>query len=101
MRPPQRSRTDRDRDGCGGSGNSYPRSFADSFLTYGSLDDESATAPGQLTARELREVYRIDHLDEQTEIMGLIGRPVTHSISPHLHNASFAASGTNAVYIPF
>ena len=26
-----------------------------SYLTYGSLDDESATAPGQLTARELRE----------------------------------------------
>ena len=72
-----------------------------SFLTYGSLDDESTTAPGQLTARELREVFRIDHLDEQTEIMGLIGRPVTHSISPHLHNASFAAAGTNAVYIPF
>ena len=71
------------------------------FLTYGSLDDESATAPGQLSARELREVYRIDCIDRQTEITGLIGQPVAHSISPHIHNSAFAASGTNAVYLPF
>jgi len=72
-----------------------------SFLTYGSLDDESATAPGQLTARELREVYRIDHIDRQTEITGLIGQPVGHSISPHIHNAAFAAFDINAAFIPF
>jgi 3-dehydroquinate dehydratase / shikimate dehydrogenase len=71
------------------------------FLTYASLDDESATAEGQLTARELREVYRIDHIDRQTEIMGLVGSPVSHSISPHMQNASFASTGVNAVYIPF
>jgi 3-dehydroquinate dehydratase/shikimate dehydrogenase len=72
-----------------------------SFLTYGSLDDESATAPGQLTARELREVYRIDRIDKQTEILGIIGKPVRHSVSPHVHNAAFAAGQVNAVYIPF
>jgi 3-dehydroquinate dehydratase / shikimate dehydrogenase len=72
-----------------------------SLLTYGSLDDESATAPGQLTARELREVYRIDRIDQQTEIFGIIGKPVGHSLSPHIHNAAFAAGQVNAVYIPF
>jgi 3-dehydroquinate dehydratase / shikimate dehydrogenase len=72
-----------------------------SFLTYGSLDDESATAPGQLTARELGEVYRIDRIDQQTEIFGIIGKPVGHSLSPHIHNAAFAAGQINAVYIPF
>ncbi len=72
-----------------------------SFLTYGSLDDESATAPGQLTARELREVYRIDRIDQETEVLGIIGSPVGHSLSPHIHNAAFAAGGVNAVYIPF
>ena len=72
-----------------------------SFLTYASLDDESATAPGQLTARELREVYRIDQIDQQTEIFGIIGKPVGHSLSPYIHNAAFAASQLNAVYIPF
>src|SRR5439155_8309306 len=72
-----------------------------SFLTYGSLDDTSATAPGQLTARDLRSVYRIDSIDRDTEIMGLIGQPVSHSISPHIHNAAFENAGVNAVFIPF
>ena len=72
-----------------------------SFLTYGSLDDEKATAPGQLTARQLRDVYRIDQIDSKTEVMGLMGKPVSGSLSPHIHNAAFAAAAVNAVYIPF
>jgi 3-dehydroquinate dehydratase/shikimate dehydrogenase len=72
-----------------------------SFLTYGSFDDENATAPGQVTARQLRDVYRIDQIDSGTEIIGLMGKPVSHSLSPHIHNAAFAAAGANAVYIPF
>jgi len=71
------------------------------FLTYASPDNESATAPGQITARELREVYRIEKLDRQTRIFGLVGSPVSHSLSPRIHNAAFEATGTNAVYIPF
>jgi len=72
-----------------------------SFLTYAAFDNESATAPGQLTASELREVYRIDKINPQTEVIGLLGKPVGHSLSPHIHNAAFAAAGANAVYIPF
>lgn len=72
-----------------------------SFLTYGSLDDESATAPGQLTARELREVYRIDRIDSETEVMGIAGNPVSQSLSPLIHNAALAAANLNAVYLPF
>ena len=72
-----------------------------SYLTYGSLDDESATAPGQLIAKDLRDIYRIEQIDRQTQIFGLMGRPVGHSLSPHIHNAAFRAAGMNAVYIPF
>ena len=72
-----------------------------SFLTYGSLNDESATALGQLTARELRDVYRIDRINLQTEIFGIVGKPVSHSLSPRIHNAAFGSAGLNAVYIPF
>jgi 3-dehydroquinate dehydratase/shikimate dehydrogenase len=72
-----------------------------SFLTYGSLDDASATAPGQLTASAMRDVYRIDQIDQKTEIIGLIGKSVSHSLSPYIHNAAFAAAAVNAVYIPF
>lgn len=34
-------------------------------------------------------------------VAGIIGRPVTHSLSPVLHNAWIAAAGLNAVYAPF
>jgi len=71
------------------------------YLTYGSLDDESSTAPGQLTAKELRDVYRIDRIDRQTQIMGLMGKPVSHSISPQIQNRGFEFASVNAVYIPF
>jgi 3-dehydroquinate dehydratase/shikimate dehydrogenase len=72
-----------------------------SFLTYASLDSESANAPGQLTAKTLRKVYRIDKINRQTEVVGLVGNPVAHSLSPQIHNAAFEAAGVNAVYIPF
>lgn len=70
------------------------------FLTYGSLDTGHATAPGQVTAHALRELYRLDRLDQQTLITGLVGSPVLHSVSPHMHNAAFHALGLNAVYLP-
>ncbi|MDX6289436.1 MAG: 3-dehydroquinate dehydratase / shikimate dehydrogenase [Blastocatellia bacterium] len=72
-----------------------------SFLTYGALADECATAPGQLTARDLREVYRIDKVNQETKIIGLMGNPVAHSLSPQIHNAAFAVAEINAVYLPF
>ncbi|MET0624184.1 MAG: shikimate dehydrogenase [Pyrinomonadaceae bacterium] len=72
-----------------------------SFLTYASLDAAQATAPGQISARELREVYRVDGLNTRTLVAGLVGSPVGHSLSPHTHNAAFAATGLDAVYVPF
>jgi shikimate dehydrogenase len=65
------------------------------------MGNERATAPGQPTAREMREVYRIDQINPETAITGLIGCPVRHSISPDVHNAAFAERGMNAVYLPF
>ena len=70
------------------------------FLTYGSLEDESGTAPGQVNARQLRSVYHIDEINEETMICGLVGLPVMHSVSPHMHNAAFKAAGVNGVYLP-
>lgn len=71
------------------------------FLTYGAVDDESATAPGQVNAPKLRSLYHIDQVDNETMICGLIGLPVMHSVSPRIHNAAFAAEGINGVYLPF
>ena len=71
------------------------------FLTYGSLDAEQATAPGQIEARELRGLYRVRELSERTAVTGIVGSPVGHSLSPHMHNAGFASLGLDAVYLPF
>lgn len=71
------------------------------FLTFAALDHESATASGQLTVSELKDLYRIDRLDLETQITGLVGLPVSHSVSPHMHNAAMHHAEVNGVYIPF
>ncbi len=72
-----------------------------SFLTYGALDDESATAPGQVNARKLRSLYHLDTIDDETMICGLAGLPVMHSVSPYIHNTAFVSQAVNGVYLPF
>jgi shikimate dehydrogenase len=36
-----------------------------------------------------------------TQIFGILGRPVAHSLSPAMHNAAFRELGLNAVYVAF
>ncbi|MBM4103290.1 MAG: shikimate dehydrogenase [Planctomycetes bacterium] len=97
----------KDRDAivfCMGSAGMISRVLAkkfDSFLTFASLDDRQTTAPGQLTIRQAKDIYRWDKIDEQTEILGVIGDPVAHSISPWVFNACFEKDGINAVHLPF
>ena len=71
-----------------------------SFVTYASIDDESATAPGQLTIERLKRLYRYDSTNADTELFGVIADPVGHSLSPALHNACFADKGMNKLYLP-
>ena len=35
-----------------------------------------------------------------TQVIGIIGDPVAHSLSPAIHNAAFAALGLDMVYVP-
>ena len=35
-----------------------------------------------------------------THVVGVIGWPVSHSLSPAIHNAGFAAAGLDWVYLP-
>ncbi len=37
----------------------------------------------------------------ETALMGILGWPVSHSLSPAIHNAGFAARRINAIYVPF
>ena len=40
-------------------------------------------------------------IDAHTQLFGIFGHPVRHSLSPILHNAAFRARGLNAVYLAF
>lgn len=70
-------------------------------MTYASLETGEETAPGQITAQDLIETYRVKDLNEATKIYGVVGNPVSHSLSPVMHNAAFRFHQLNAVYIPF
>ena len=39
-------------------------------------------------------------LSGRTRLLGVVGYPVGHSLSPRMHNASFAATGLDYVYVP-
>lgn len=39
-------------------------------------------------------------IDGKTELYGIIGNPVRHSLSPAMHNAGFATMGMNRIYVP-
>lgn len=71
------------------------------FLTFAASEKDRSTAPGQLTVDDLRRVYRIDKINRETPIYGLVGLPAMHSVSPHMHNAAFEHLNVDGVYIPF
>lgn len=69
-------------------------------FTFASASGGSATAAGQINATSLLGRYRVAQLTRGTRVYGVAGNPVSHSLSPVLHNAAFAAAGVDAVYLP-
>ena len=70
------------------------------FVTFASIDDQSATAPGQLTIEQFKKLYRYDDIKSDTELFGVIAEPVGHSLSPAIHNTCFAEKRLNKLYLP-
>ncbi len=46
------------------------------------------------------DLYRVRSITAETEIYGVAGRPLGHSLSPLIHNAAFAARQRDAVFLP-
>jgi len=71
-----------------------------STFTFASVQAGEETAPGQISARVLRDVYRIEMIDAATKIYGVAGDPIAHSLSPQMMNTAFRRENINAVYVP-
>lgn len=71
------------------------------FATFASSSEDRATAPGQLSIRELKQIYRWDDVNPASSLFGLIGNPVAHSLSPRMHNRAITSAGIDALYVPF
>ncbi|MGB8913752.1 MAG: type I 3-dehydroquinate dehydratase, partial [Candidatus Sulfotelmatobacter sp.] len=72
---------------------------AGSVFTFAAVSPGEETAPGQVSAQELRSVYRIEQLDVATRVYGVAGDPVVQSLSPAIMNAAFRRENVNAVYL--
>ena len=55
---------------------------------------------GQLSARSLLKDYHFRAVTDTTQVYGVVGGSVQHSVSPAMHNAAFRAARVDAVYLP-
>lgn len=62
------------------------------------LSAEHKTAPGQLTAEEFEEVYRVSSITQYTKLCGLIGTPLNKSVSHLYHNRLYKEREIDARY---
>ncbi len=69
--------------------------------SYAAPDEADGTAPGQISSKVMRGLYRCEKLKRQSKIYGVIADPVAHSKSPLIHNRAFQSRRVDAVYLPF
>ena len=69
-------------------------------MIFGTIGKEMS-ALGEPTVSQLIEDYDLPKLVPFSEIYGIVGDPVYHSLSPRLHNAAYRALGYPALFVPF
>lgn len=70
-------------------------------FTYASFSSERELAPGQISFDQMRKIYHYERIDRNTNVYGVLGDPIAHSMSPLIYNAAFRGENINAVYLPF
>jgi 3-dehydroquinate dehydratase/shikimate dehydrogenase len=73
---------------------------AGAAFTFASFSEGTETAVGQVSAEAMNDIYRLEHLDQATRVFGVAGNPISHSLSPLLHNTAFRRENVNAVLLP-
>lgn len=89
---------------CMGEMGQVTRILAGKFgspFTYATFSEARIVAPGLMFYKTLRDVYNYDGINEETGVLGVVGDPVAHSLSPLIHNKSCQAADLNMVYLPF
>ena len=70
-------------------------------FTFAGFNPERTFAPGMQPYSVLKRDLAYNRINASTEIFGVLGDPIEHSLSPTIHNAAFAHLGLNKVMVPF
>ncbi|MEK9630073.1 MAG: shikimate dehydrogenase [Nitrospinota bacterium] len=71
------------------------------FLTFGSLETGKESAPGQIPAHVLKNIYRVNDERKNFRVFGVIGNPVSKSMGYLIHNRAFKEINSPDIYVSF
>jgi 3-dehydroquinate dehydratase/shikimate dehydrogenase len=71
------------------------------FLTFGSLETGWESAPGQIPAKILRDIYRVNMTRSDFKIYGVIGNPISKSQGYLVLNRAFQEKESSDIYVSF
>ena len=95
---------------CSGAAGSFTRLLAPIFgspFTYAApahipgSETLFPTAPGQLRIDELFAALPPGGTTPETEVLGVVGRPIAHSASPFVHGMALKSAHLDALYVAF
>lgn len=71
-----------------------------SAALYAPARGTADSAPGQVPLEDLFDLYRFDRIGPGTRLLGVLGFPIGHSLSPRVHNAALGALDLDYRYLP-
>src|SRR5262249_34497784 len=74
---------------------------AGSPFTYGAPPEGGIDGLHQIPWEKMTRLYRAAKITPRTKVYGVVGCPISHSLSPAIHNAAFSHVRRDAVYVAF